>query len=129
MASAPPQFDTFNPAKDEWNSWSRHFEQWLLLSPFSTGDGAEAKKRAALCTYVGSSTFKLLCSLCAPDKPEDTSYANLKEKLDKQYGVKRLVLAEHHRFYTYKQGKTQSLSEYVSELRRLALSVTGIKLS
>jgi len=117
MASAPPQFDTFNPAKDEWNSWSRRFEQWLLLSPFFTGDDAEAKKRAALCTYVGSSTFKLLCSLCAPDKPEDTSYADLKGKLDKQNGIKRLVLAEHRRFYTYKQGKAQPLSEYVSELR------------
>ena len=98
MASSTPQFDTFNPSKDEWNSWSRRFEQWLLLSPFSAGDDADAKKRAALCTYVDSSTFKLLCSLCAPDKPEDTAYASLKEKLDKQYGKKRLVLAERHRF-------------------------------
>ena len=116
MASAPPQFDTFNPAKDEWNSWSCRFEQWLLLSPFSTGNDAEAKKQAALCTYVGSSTFKFLCSLCAPDELEDPPYADLKGKLDKQYGVKRLVLAECHRFYTYKQGKAQPLPEYVSKL-------------
>ena len=83
------------------------------------GEEASSSLHVAI---MGSSTFKLLCSLCAPDKPEDTSYANLKEKLDKQYSVKRLVLAERHRFYTYKQGKTQSLSEYVSELRRLALT-------
>ena len=104
---------------------SGRFEQWLLLSPFSAGDDADAKKRAALCTYIDSSTFKLLCSLCAPDKPEDTAYASLKEKLDKQYSKKRLVLAERHRFYTYKQRKTQPLLEYVSELRQPALHVIG----
>jgi len=46
----------------------------------------------------------------------------MQETLDKQYGIKRLVLAERHRFYSYKKGKTQPLSEYVSELWRLALT-------
>ena len=89
-----PQFETFNPSKEQWNSWSRHFDQWLLLSPFSTGENADMKKRAAFCTYIGSKTFTLLCSLCAPGKLEDCTYEVLKEKLDRQYGVKKLVLAE-----------------------------------
>ena len=93
---ASPQFDTLNLTKDEWNTWNCYFEQWLLLSPFSSGEDAETKKRAAFCMYVGSSTFKLLCSLCAPGKPKDGTYTSLKEKLDKQYRVKRLVLAECH---------------------------------
>ena len=39
-------FDTFNLAKDDWNSsWSHYFEQWLLLSP---GDNAEEKKKKQL---------------------------------------------------------------------------------
>ena len=89
---ASPQFETFNPCKEQWNSWSRRFDQWLLLSSFSGGDNAEAKKRAAFCTYIGSETFTLLCSLCAPGKPEDKTYEELKEKLDKQYGVKNWCL-------------------------------------
>ena len=93
-----------------------------MLSSFSGGHNAEAKKRAAFCTYVGSETFTLLCSLCAPGKPEDKTYEDLKEKLDKQYGVKKLVLAERYRFYSYKQSKTQSLTDYVAELRKLALT-------
>ena len=117
-----PQFETFNPSKEQWNSWSRRFDQWLLLSSFSGGYNAEAKKRAAFCTYIGSETFTLLCSLCAPGKPKDKTYEELKEKLDKQYGVKKLVLAERYRFYSYKQSKTQSLTEYVAELRKLALT-------
>ena len=116
-----PQFETFNPSKEQWNSWSRRFDQWLLLSPFSTGKNADTKKRAAFCTYVGSETFTLLCSLCAPGKPEDCTYEALKEKLDRQYGVKKLVLAECFRFYLYKQSKTQSLTDHVAELCKLAL--------
>ena len=57
-----------------------------------------------------------------PGKPEDCTYEVLKEKLDKQYGVKKLILAERYRFYSYKQPKTQSLTDYVAELRRLALT-------
>ena len=89
-------FKTFNPSKEQWDSWSRRFEQWLLLSSFSVGENAEAKKRAAFSTYVGSETFSLLCSLCAPGKPEESTYEALKGKLDKQYGVKKLVLAERY---------------------------------
>ena len=119
---ASPQFETFNPSKEQWNLWSCRFDQWLLLSSFSGGDNAEAKKRAACCTYIGSETFTLLCSFCTPGKPEDKTYEELKEKLDKQYGVKKLVLAERYRFYWYKQSKTQSLIDYVAELRKLALT-------
>ena len=119
---ANPQFENFNPSREQWDSWSRRFDQWLLLSSFSTGENADAKKRAAFCTYIGSETFTLLCSLCAPEKPEESDYKTLKEKLDRQFGVKKLVLAERFRFYSYKQSKTQSLTDYVAELRKLALT-------
>ena len=56
------------------------------------GENAKAKKRAAFCTYVGSETFSLLCSLYTPGKPEERTYEALKGKLDKQYGVKNWFL-------------------------------------
>ena len=59
--------------------------------------------------------------MCAPGKPEDKTYKALKEKLDKQYGVKKLVLAKRHCFYSYKQSKTQSLTDYLTELHKLIL--------
>ena len=93
-----------------------------MLSSFSTGENADTKKRAAFCTYIGSETFTLLCSLCAPGKPEESTYEALKEKLDRQFGVKKLVLAERFHFYSYKQAKTQSLTDYVAELHKLALT-------
>ena len=48
---------------------------------------AAEKMRAAFCTFIGSDTFKLLCSLCTPKKPEECQYEDLKKKLDEQYGI------------------------------------------
>ena len=114
------QIELFDSRKDEWDAWSRRFDQWLSISPYAAGDDANNKKRAAFCTFIGSETFKLLCTLCAPRKPEECSYAVLKDKLNKQFGTKKLVLAERYRFYAYKQQDNQSLSKYLAELRRLA---------
>ena len=118
MASVP-SIQPFNSSTDDWTSWSRRFDQWLTISPYATGEDANSKKRAAFLTFIDSNSFKLLCSLCAPTKPEECSYTTLKEKLNKQYGVKKLVLAERHRFYNYKQQEGQKLSDYLAELRKL----------
>ena len=117
-----PLLKPFNSTKDDWNAWSRRFEQWLTLSSYSTGDDAAAKKRAAFCTYIDSATFKLLCSLCAPKKPEELPYDQLKDKLDSQYGTKKLVLAERYRFYNCRQWEEHSLTDYIAELQRLAIT-------
>ena len=41
--------------------------QWLSLSPYGTGENADVKCRAALCAFISSATFKLLCSVCDPE--------------------------------------------------------------
>ena len=69
-----PLLEPFHSGRDNWNAWSRRFEQWLTPSTYSIRDGAEVKKRAAFCTYIDTTTFKLLCSLCAPKKPEELSF-------------------------------------------------------
>ena len=73
--------------------------------------------RAAFCTFIGSDAFKLLCSLCAPKKPEECTYDALKTKLDAQYRVKKL---ECYHFYNYKQTDGQSLTDYLAELCRFS---------
>ena len=68
------QIETFDPKKDDWDSWSRRFVQWFSISPYATGEGADDKKHAAFCTFIGLKTFKLLCTLCAQAKPEESPY-------------------------------------------------------
>ena len=82
------QIELFDSRKDEWDSWSRRFDQWLSISPYATGDDADNKKRAAFCTFIGSETFKLLCTFCTPMKPEECTYVELRDKLNKQFETK-----------------------------------------
>ena len=82
------QIEMFGSRKDDCDSWSRHFDHWLSISPYAAGDDAETKKCAVFCTFIGSETFKLLCTLCSPAKPEEYSYETLKTKLNRQFGVK-----------------------------------------
>ena len=64
------QIELFHSRKDEWDSWSGRFDQWLSMGSYATGGNADNKKRAAFCTFIGSETFKLLCTLCTPKKPD-----------------------------------------------------------
>ena len=112
--------EPFDTLKVEWDSWSRHFDQWLKISPFAEGENAADKMRAAFCTFIGSDAFKLLCSLCAPKKPEECTYDTLKTKLHAQYAVKKLVLVKCYHFNNYKQTDGQSLTDYLAELHRLS---------
>ena len=97
------------------NSWIRRFDQWLLLSSFSPVEKM-LTQREQLFVLI------LVPKLSHFYVPKESTYEALKEKLDRQFGVKKLVLAERFRFYSYKQAKTQSLTNYVAELRKLALT-------
>ena len=48
-------------------------------------------------------------------------YKMLKEKLDSQYGIKRLVLVERHCFHHYKQHEGQVLTVYLVKLYKLTI--------
>ena len=86
------QMEKFDSKQDEWDPCSCRFDQWLLISPYATGDNSADKKQAVFCTLMGLETFKLLCTLCTPKHPEEESYDVLRE--NKQYGVKKFVLTE-----------------------------------
>ena len=112
--------EPFYAPKVEWDSWNRRFKQWLKVSTYAEGKHAADKMRAAFCIFIGSDAFKLLCSLCAPKKPEKCTYDTLKTKLDAQYSVKRLILVERYHFYNHKLTDGQSLTDYLAELCRLS---------
>jgi len=97
-----PAMKSFDSRTDHWNLWSRCLKQWLTLSPYSEGDGSEAKQCAALSTYIDYATFKLLCGLCTPKKPEKLTFTQLNAKLNGHYGSKKLLLAKCYVFYNYK---------------------------
>ena len=78
------------------------------------------KKVAVLLTVIGSTTYALLSSLLAPAKPGDKPFEVLSETLLRHFDPKPLVIAERFHFHRRNQASSESISEYVAELRRLA---------
>ena len=89
MAMFPP-IEPFDSSKDEWNSWSRRFDQWLKISPYAEGEGETTtnKRCSAFCTCIGSEAFKLLCSLRVLKKPKECTYETLKAKMERNMASK-----------------------------------------
>ena len=81
---------------------------------------AEDKQVAVFLSVVGGKTFSLLRDLLAPAKPQDQTLATLFETLKLHFEPKPLVIAERFYFHKRNQGTTESIAEYLAELRRLA---------
>jgi len=69
---------------------------------------------------VGGKAYELLRSLCAPVKPQDRSYQQLKDLMKGHFEPKPLVIAERYHFHRRDQAAGESIAEYMAELRRLS---------
>jgi hypothetical protein len=87
---------------------------------FSANNFAEGKRVVVLLSVIGSKTYGTLCDLVAPERPQDKTSADLMQALKNHYEPKPLVIAERFHFYRRSQGATESVTEYVAQLRKLA---------
>ena len=73
MAAIPP-LEVFDSSKVNWKLVRSSIRPVVKISSYAEGKNAPDKTSAALCTFIGSDAFKLLCSLCSPKKPEECTY-------------------------------------------------------
>ena len=71
-------------------------------------------------SMVGGKAYELLRSFCAPVKPQDRSYEELKDLMKGHFEPKPLVIAERYHFHRRDQAAGESIAEYMAELRRLS---------
>ena len=55
-----------------------------------------------------------------PNKPVDTSYAQLKEMILVHYAPRPIVIAKHYRFYKRDQQESESVSDFAVMPKKLA---------
>ena len=87
---------------------------------YKANDIAEDKQVTVFLSVVGGKTFSLLRDLLAPDKPQDKTLAVLFETLKRHFKPKPLVIVERFYFHKRNQSPTESMAEYLAELRWLA---------
>ena len=71
-------------------------------------------------SVVGGKIYALLRDLLAPDKPDTRIFKEMSDALTAHFESKPLVIAECSYFYNRNQKPTESVAEYMAELRRIA---------
>jgi hypothetical protein len=105
----------FEEGAESWTLYQERLEQFFLAN-----DIADVKKRAVLLSICGKSTYQLVSSLLAPQKPADASYASICEKLKNHYDPKPPELVLRSRFYDRSRRAGESVADFLADLRRLA---------
>ena len=80
---------------------------------------ADGKKVSVLLSLVGGKTYGLLRSLFTPDKPQSKTFATIVKTLEDHFEPKPNVIAECFYFYRRSQMPSESMAEFVPELKRL----------
>jgi len=106
----------FQPKSEQIDSYLERLELYLTANNFPS-----RRKVPALLTLVGSPAYDVLRSLLAPDRPQDNTYDEIIQVLKAHYVPKPLAIAERFHFHRCNQHNGESITEYVAELRRLAL--------
>ena len=90
----------------------------------ANGVTTEERKHSIFLSVVGPKTYKLLCSLVSPNKPEDKSIAELVQALKSHYNPEPSEIVERYKFHTRFRKPGESVATFVSELRTLAQTCT-----
>jgi len=112
------QFGTLGEFRPETESILSYLERADIF--FSANGVANNKKVAVFLSSVGGKTYSLLRNLLAPEKPQEQTMDTLSTTLKDHFQPKPLVIAERFYFHSRRQGPTETIAQYMAELRRLA---------
>ena len=105
----------FDAKTDDWNEYIERVEQFYIANDITD----DTKKVALLLTIIGSETYGLLRNILFPDKPSTKTFEALTKTLKLHLNPKPIVIAERYKFYERNQKESESLSEYIANLRKL----------
>ena len=118
LATRMATFGTLQEYRPDEEGIAAYLERVELY--FTANDVAEAKRVPVFLSVVGGKVYSLLRDLLAPAKPDSKTFAVLTATLTSHYEPKPLVIAERFYFHSRNQKTSESIAEYIAELRRLA---------
>ena len=106
----------FDPQVETMTAYLERLELY-----FDANTVVAEKKVSALLYGIGPKVYEVLRSLLAPNRPQDKEFANLDTTLKDHYDPKPLVIAERFRFYKHNQSSTETIADFLADLRRLTI--------
>ena len=77
------------------------------------------KQKSVLLSVCGAKSYKLMCTLLAPQKPGDKTYAELVTLVKDHYNPVPSEIAQRFKFNNRSQGPDESIAEFVNQLKAL----------
>ncbi len=105
----------FDPGTENVTTYLERMDMYLLANQIP-----EARQVPVFLSSVGGKTYAFLRDLLAPSELKSQTLRTLYDTLTAHYEPTPLVIAERFYFHQRSQGPSESVAEYVAELRRLA---------
>ena len=106
----------FAEGHEEWPHYVERMEHFLSAN----GIDSNERKRAVFLSVIGPRIYKLLCSLVAPAKPGEKTFAELVAALTQHLAPKPSEIVQRYKFHTRFRRQGESVAVFVAELRALA---------
>lgn len=115
MATLLGHIDAYDESSEQWSTYVERFEHFIEANDVPAG-----KKAAVFLSVIGATTYGLLRSLLAPEKPSSKTYKDLVDTLDGHFSPKPIVIAERFRFHKRNQEEGETIAQYVAVLKKLS---------
>ena len=103
--------------KEDFESYTERLSAWLVVNGVT-----DEQKSSVFLAVIGASTYKLLNSLLAPEKPNTKTFDELVNVLQRHYKPKPLIIAERFHFYKRQQQEGETVASFSVSLRQLSSS-------
>ena len=117
MATSYGKLDEFDPASGkDWIQYIKQMEYFFLANGITSID----KKRALLISAMGAKAYKLLQNLITPSSPSDKSFKELVDVMMKHFCLPPSEIVQRFKFNTQVRKSSESVANYIAELRALS---------
>ena len=106
----------FNENSPKWSTYRQRLTFFFEANSIES----EENKRSTCIAVVGDNTYETLLGLLAPAEPSGVVFIDIMNKLDEFYSPKPNIIVECFKFYDCVKSETETMSQYLARLKRLA---------
>lgn len=108
----------FKINQDDWKLWFERLE--IHFDEIECSDVKQ--KRSILLRSIGSSAYAVLHSVCDPEQPRTIEYTKLCDLCSEHFSPPTIVFRERKKFYAANKSDTESITEWFTRVKSLAIS-------